>query len=142
MGSLTAKKSQSLVKEGGAWRYSDGNGLYLMIPRKGTPYWMLRYTLFGKRREMTLGKHAHFFAEARTKAVENQKSIREGLDPIEERKRDSQALIRTVEDLFADWYPELEKTQAPSYPKADIQKEWPPIGGDRWMLSPQLISVK
>ncbi|MEQ5855029.1 site-specific integrase [Halomonas sp. EF61] len=133
MGSLTAKKSQSLVKEGKAGRYSDGNGLYLMIPRKGTPYWMLRYTLFGKRREMTLGKHAHLsLAEARTKAVENQKSIREGLDPIEERKRDSQALIRTVEDLFADWYPELERRlKHPAIPKRIYKKEVAPLIGGR-----------
>lgn len=144
MGSLTAKKSQSLVKEGKAGRYSDGNGLYLMIPRKGTPYWMLRYTLFGKRREMTLGKHAHLsLAEARTKAVENQKSIREGLDPIEERKRDSQALIRTVEDLFADWYPELERRlKHPAIPKRIYTKEVAPLIGGRSLDAVTPIDIR
>ncbi|KFF50377.1 MULTISPECIES: site-specific integrase [Halomonadaceae] len=144
MGSLTAKKSQSLVKEGKAGRYSDGNGLYLMIPRKGTPYWMLRYTLFGKRREMTLGKHAHLsLAEARTKAVENQKSIREGLDPIEERKRDSQALIRTVEDLFADWYPELERRlKHPAIPKRIYKKEVAPLIGGRSLDAVTPIDIR
>ncbi|WIX32571.1 tyrosine-type recombinase/integrase [Salinicola sp. JS01] len=144
MGSLTAKKSQSLIKEGKAGRYSDGNGLYLMIPRKGTPYWMLRYTLFGKRREMTLGKHAHLsLAEARTKAVENQKSIREGLDPIEERKRDSQALIRTVEDLFADWYPELERRlKHPAIPKRIYKKEVAPLIGGRSLDAVTPIDIR
>ncbi|KGE78552.1 tyrosine-type recombinase/integrase [Halomonas salina] len=144
MGSLTAKKSQSLVKEGKAGRYSDGNGLYLMIPRKGTPYWMLRYTLFGKRREMTLGKHAHLsLAEARTKAIENQKSIREGLDPIEERKRDSQALIRTVEDLFADWYPELERRlKHPAIPKRIYNKEVAPLIGGRSLDAVTPIDIR
>ncbi|MBZ9539609.1 tyrosine-type recombinase/integrase [Modicisalibacter tunisiensis] len=132
MGSLTAKKTQALIKEGKAGRYSDGNGLYLMIPKKGSPYWMLRYSLLGKRREMSLGKHAHLsLAEARTKAVENQKSIREGVDPIEERKRDNQVSVRTMDDLFEDWYQDLEqRLKHPHIPKRIYRKEAAPsIGG-------------
>ena len=55
VGSLNAKKVQSLVKDGSSGRHSDGGGLYLMVPKKGAPYWMLRYSLLGKRREMSLG---------------------------------------------------------------------------------------
>jgi hypothetical protein len=50
MGSFTAKKVHALIKEGKPGRYGDGNGLYLMIPSKGAPYWMYRYTFAGKRR--------------------------------------------------------------------------------------------
>ncbi|PFG51977.1 integrase [Marinobacter sp. LV10R520-4] len=131
MGSFTAKKVQALTKEGSPGRHSDGSGLYLMIPRKGVPYWMLRYTLAAKRRELTLGKSSQLsLAEAREQAVEAQKGIRSGVDPIEERKREEQATIRTVSDLFDDWYQDLEKRlKHPHIPKRIFAKEIaPPIG--------------
>ena len=89
MGSFTAKKVQSLIKDSTPGRYSDGNGLYLMIPKKGAPYWMHRYTFSGKRRELTLDKCADLsLDEAREQAVEAQRAIRSGVDPVEERKRE------------------------------------------------------
>lgn len=37
MGSFTAKKAQSLIREGKPGRNGDGNGLHLMIPKAGLP---------------------------------------------------------------------------------------------------------
>nr|WP_299244227.1 site-specific integrase [uncultured Halomonas sp.] len=131
MGSFTAKKVQALIKDGISGRYSDGNGLYLMIPRKGASYWMFRYTLFGKRRELTLDKYARLsLADAREQAVEAQKTIRSGVDPVEERKREEQATIRTVKDLFSDWHQDLEKRlKHPNIPKRIFEKEVAPSIG-------------
>ncbi|WP_438765331.1 tyrosine-type recombinase/integrase [Kushneria sp. TE3] len=133
MGSLNARKVQALIKGGEAGRYSDGDGLYLMVPQKGAPYWMLRYTLLGKRREMTLGKHAHLsLAEARAKAQDHQKLVQDGVDPIEARKQEQQVSIRTVDDLFADWYPDLEKRlKHPRIPYRIYHKEVAPSLGKR-----------
>lgn len=131
MGSFTAKKVQSLIKDGTPGRYSDGNGLYLMIPKRGAPYWMHRYTLFGKRRELTLDKCMDLsLAEARERAVEAQRAIRSGLDPIEERKRGEQVSIRTVRELFCDWHRDLEKRlKHPNIPKRVFEKEIAPSIG-------------
>lgn len=131
MGSFTVKKVQALIKDGTPGRYSDGNGLYLMIPRKGVPYWMLRYTFAGKRRELTLDKYAdRSLAEAREQAVEAQKAIRNGIDPVEERKREEQVTIHTVRDLFGDWYHDLEKRlKHPRIPKRIFEKEVAPSIG-------------
>ncbi|SHE76491.1 Integrase [Modicisalibacter ilicicola DSM 19980] len=131
MGSFTAKKIQSLIKDGRPGRYSDGNGLYLMIPRKGAPYWMLRYTFAGKRRELTLDKYAdRSLAEAREKAVEVQRAIRNGVDPLEERKREEQIKIHTVRELFGDWHHDLEKRlKHPNIPKRIFEKEVSPSIG-------------
>lgn len=125
MGSFTAKKVQALIKDGTPGRYSDGNGLYLMIPKKGAPYWMLRYTFTGRRRELTLDRCMQIsLAEAREKSAEAQKNIRLGLDPIEERKREESVSIRTVKDLFSDWYQDLEKRlKYPNIPKRIFEKE-------------------
>lgn len=131
MSLFTAKKVQSLIKGGSPGRYSDGNGLYLMIPKKGSPYWMLRYTIWKRRRELTLGKHDDItLAEARIAAADARKAILEGLDPIENRKRDRAIVIRTVDDLFADWCHDLEKRlKHPQIPKRIYTKEIAPTIG-------------
>ncbi|MGM1051044.1 MAG: tyrosine-type recombinase/integrase [Pseudomonadota bacterium] len=131
MGSFTTKKVQSLIKDGEPGRYSDGSGLYLMIPKKGAPYWMHRYTLAGKRRELTLDKCGDLsLADARLKAAEAQKAIRDGVDPVEERRREEQILIHTVRELFDDWYHDLEKRlKHPRIPKRIFEKEVAPSIG-------------
>ncbi|WP_252107932.1 MULTISPECIES: site-specific integrase [unclassified Halomonas] len=131
MGSFTAKKVQSLIKEAKPGRYGDGNGLYLMIPKAGAAYWMCRYTFAGKRRGMTLGKYSHLsLAEAREQVVETQKAIRSGRDPLTERKREEKITISTVQDLFDDWYQELEKRlKHPNIPKRVFERDIAPFIG-------------
>ena len=144
MGNFTAKKVQSLIKDGTPGRYNDGNGLYLMIPKKGMPYWMLRYTFSGKRRELTLEKYAQLsLAEAREQAVETQKVIRSGVDPLEERKREEQATIRTVRELFSDWYVDLEKRlKHPNIPKRMFEREVAPSIGEASLDSVTPMDVR
>ena len=131
MGSFTVKKVQSLIKEGSPGRFSDGGGLYLKVPKKGAPYWMFRYTFAGKRRELTLGSYEQIsLAEAREQAVETKKAIRTGIDPIEARKREEQATLRTVSDLFGDWCQDLEqRLKHPHIPKRIFTKEVAPSIG-------------
>lgn len=132
MGTFTARKVQALVKEANPGRFSDGNGLYLMIPKNGvSPYWMLRYTLNRKRREFSLGQVAHLsLADARSKSVEAQSLIRDGTDPIEARKREDQVQIRTVEDLFGDWHAQLlKRLKHPNIPERIFKKEISPTIG-------------
>ncbi|NWO10554.1 site-specific integrase [Chromohalobacter salexigens] len=144
MGSFTAKKVQALIKDGTPGRHSDGNGLYLMIPRKGAPYWMLRYTLAGKRRELTLDKYTDLsLAEARERAVEAQRVIRNGVDPIEERKREEKATIHTVKDLFSDWHQDLEKRlKHPHIPKRIFEKDIAPSIGNLALESVTPMDVR
>lgn len=132
MGSFTVKKVQSLIRKGSPGRFSDGGGLYLMVPKKGAPYWMLRYTLAGKRRELTLGSYEQIsLAEAREQAIETKKGIRSGIDPIEARKREEQAALRTVSDLFGDWCRDLEKRLKHHHiPKRIFTKEVEPSIGE------------
>jgi len=47
---LTVKKVEALVK-GNPGKTSDGNRLSFVVPKRGEPYWSLRYFLGGKRRE-------------------------------------------------------------------------------------------
>lgn len=144
MGSFTAKKIQSLIREAKPGRYGDGNGLYLMIPKAGAAYWMCRYTFAGKRRGMTLGKYSHLsLAEAREQVVETQKAIRSGTDPLTERKREEKITISTVQDLFDDWYQELDKRlKHPNIPKRVFERDIAPSIGSLTLDSVTPMDVR
>ncbi|WP_046874113.1 tyrosine-type recombinase/integrase [Vibrio diabolicus] len=134
MSQLTVKKVEALIKAGGdkTKRYGDGGGLYLVVPHSGYPSWMLRFTSNKKRREMTLGKVSDIsLRDARLLAAEKMKQVREGFDPLIQRKRAEQEKIKTVNDLFSDWYPSLEKRlKHPNIPKRVFLKDIAPHIGD------------
>jgi hypothetical protein len=65
----------------------DGNGLYLRITPSGTKGWMFRFKRLSKSRDMGLGVYpAVGLATARDLAEAARALLRQGLDPIEERK--------------------------------------------------------
>jgi integrase len=83
-GRLTARK----VETAKAGKYSDGGGLYLLVADGGSRKWVLRFMKHGRAREMGLGSAREVaLAEAREAAANARKLIREGKDPIHERKR-------------------------------------------------------
>lgn len=132
MGSLTVKTVQALVKTRQPGRYSDGEGLYLRIPKEGESYWMLRYTISSKRREITLGKVSLVsLAEARNLAGDARRKVVAGDDPIAERKLNRPKALTTVNDLFEDWHKDLVKRlKHPKIPERVFRKDIAPtIGG-------------
>lgn len=104
MASLTSKTVNAKVK-GEPGRFSDGGGLYLVVPKIGQAYWMLRFTSNKKRKEMTIGRVEDLpLADARTEAALQMKQHREGLDPLIAKQRAKYESIHSVDDLFADWH--------------------------------------
>ncbi|MEZ8410976.1 tyrosine-type recombinase/integrase [Vibrio splendidus] len=128
MSNLNVKRVKKLIKDKEIGRHAGGGGFYLMVPKVGQAYWMLRYTFFKKRKEVTIAKVDELsLADARLKAAELRKQINEGINPIAERKRSKQADIHIVDDLFIDWYKDLEKRlKYPSIPKRIYLKEIAP----------------
>lgn len=88
-------------------RFADGDGLYLQVaPPGNTKSWLFRFTRYGKGREMGLGPVGEPpgrvpLAEARKLAGEARARLREGRDPIEER-REQKAAIRRAEHASAE----------------------------------------
>jgi integrase len=84
---LSAKTVQN-AKPG---RYTDGNGLYLVVDPTGAKRWLLRIVIRGKRRDLGLGSASLVpLAEAREKALAYRKVARQGGDPVfEQRKRNA-----------------------------------------------------
>jgi integrase len=97
---VTAALSDRFVRNAGAGRYADGGGLYLIVKETGARSWLLRYRGEGGRvRDMGLGRApgrkadpaAVGLAEARLRAGDAQRLIKDGLDPLNERERLAQA---------------------------------------------------
>jgi integrase len=72
---------------------SDGNGLYLRVAATGSKSWIFRFQLNGKRRDMGIGKLADVtLAQAREAVATLGKLARQGIDPIDHRKSQQEAL--------------------------------------------------
>lgn len=79
---LTAMK----VKNAKPGRYGDGNGLFLLVRPNGTRFWVFRYRLGGRLREMGLGSADLFpLADTRQRAAELMRKVKTGIDPLAER---------------------------------------------------------
>ena len=84
MAKLTVKKIEALKTPG---HYVDGDGLALVIGKRGGKSWVLRTMVRGKRRDIGLGGVSWVsLAEAREKARVTRKTAREGGDPIAARQ--------------------------------------------------------
>lgn len=78
-------------------KYSDGNGLFLLVQPNGSKQWVQRITIRGKRSDIGLGGAAYVsLAEARDMALENKKLARAGGDPLRA-KREAQAVLTFAE---------------------------------------------
>ncbi|WP_413709368.1 tyrosine-type recombinase/integrase [Rhizobium sp. Rhizsp82] len=76
---IAASKSPKLRDGGGLWLITKGSGRY----------WIFSYTYAGLRREMGLGPlHTVGLADAREKAEEARKLVRQGIDPLAARKEE------------------------------------------------------
>ena len=79
--------------------YGDGGGLYLQVSQYGTKSWVFRFKMSGKTRDMGLGSLATFsLKEARERARRCRQMVADGIDPIEQRKLERDALRKQESD--------------------------------------------
>ncbi|MBO6919621.1 MAG: DUF4102 domain-containing protein [Rhizobiaceae bacterium] len=72
------------AKHADAGRYCDGQRLWLCKRRKDRGSWIVRLNIAGKRREMGLGPWPDVsISEARDRAADARRLLRDGVNPIE-----------------------------------------------------------
>ena len=82
---LSQMKARSL----GPGKHFDGQGLILVKRDKDAGKWILRLVVAGKRREMGLGRWPDVsIAEARERAAEARRTLRDGVDPVAARRKE------------------------------------------------------
>ena len=80
--------NQMKAKSLSAGKYADGQGLWLIKRSRISGKWVLRLTMQGRRSEMGLGPWPDVsISEARERAAEARRNLRDGVDPIAERKK-------------------------------------------------------
>jgi integrase len=87
---LTALQLPGLLKQPG--RHRDGDGLILLVRANGAAFWIMRYMLDGKNRELGLGPlRLVNLAEARARAREARQALLDGQDPVAVKKAEKDA---------------------------------------------------
>jgi integrase len=136
---LNAKQLSALAKKGEPCRMPLGESLYFRVNKSGGTSFEVRYTIFGKRRFITLENPFPqlSLAEARIKAAEIKLQTRNGKDPLEQRKLEEEKPFNQFRDLAEDWLAEREKRIKTAYIYRRVyQKNIDPILGS---LSPESI---
>jgi hypothetical protein len=121
---LSAKTVASIVERG---YYADRAGLYLQVSASGSKSWIFRFMHKGKEREMGLGSLADVkLADARQKRDEHRKLLREGVDPLEARKRMKieDALVQGRSITFSAAAAAYIRTYRPSWKNVKHGDQW------------------
>ncbi|MFL0797824.1 MAG: tyrosine-type recombinase/integrase [Cellvibrionaceae bacterium] len=124
------------LKSGTPGKYTADRGLYFRVTTEGSGFWVLRYTIHGKRREFTLGRYGKTpegipLAEAKLLAAQTRAEVKKGIDPIAEKKRSQLVKIKTVNDVATDWLTECQKRlENPQIPERVYRKDISPTIGE------------
>lgn len=130
---LNDKQVKSLLRKGEPGRFAAGNGLYFRVSNEGSGFWVVRYTANGKRREITLGKYPELsLANAAAETAKLKAEVKQGIDPLAEKKRPDGVKIQTVNDLAADWLKnDIEKRlKHPQIPRRVYENDLAPRFGE------------
>ena len=105
--------------------YSDGNGLYLRAEQSGTKQWVLRVTINGKRSMLGLGGYPTVsLGDARVMAAENQRAIRQGRDPLSEKRQAAEERRRPAVPTFAEAAERVIEMRRPTWSNAKHTAQW------------------
>ncbi len=114
---LSPAKVRTLSSPG---RYSDGNGLYLVVDPSGAKRWLLRTVVQGKRADIGLGGlKTTSLADAREAAQKLRKIARDGGDPLENRRAAQRASL-TFENAAA----QVHASHTASWGNEKHKKQW------------------
>lgn len=141
---LNDQRVRGLIKQRRVGRHAAGNGLYLRVTTEGTGFWVFRYSLQGKRREITLGRYPEVsLADATSQSLQLKTGVRAGTDPLAERKRPAAAQLHTVDDLARDWLATISrKISHPEIPQRIYQKEIAPHIGELPMVRVKALDIR
>ena len=85
---LSIKQAKPKEKQ---YKLTDGEGMYLRVYPNGSKYWQLQYWFDGKQKILSIGVWPDVsLINAREKRYEAKKKIKDGINPIEEKRKERQ----------------------------------------------------
>ncbi len=127
---------KKILKAGKIVKKQIERGLYFRVTKEGTGFWILRYTINKKRREVTLGRYGKrsdelTLKQARDEAANRRAEINKGIDPVAENKRSTKVNFQIVNDIAQKWLKKhSKKLKHPAIPERVYRKEIAPFIGD------------
>ena len=119
---LSAALVRTVSKPG---MYSDGNGLNLRVERSGTKQWVQRVTVAGKRTMLGLGGYpAVSLADARELAAANQRAVKQGRDPLVEKRQAAEERRRPAVPSFSEAAERVIEMRRPTWSNAKHAAQW------------------
>ena len=92
---LTIKQSKPEEKE---YKLSDGGGLYLKVHPRGSKYWRFDFRFLGKQKSSSFGVWPEIsLVEARKARDKARTKIKNGINPIEEKKEHRRVMLAEIE---------------------------------------------
>src|SRR5208283_5102984 len=113
-------------------------GLFLLVHPNGSRYWRLKYRHGGKEKVFAIGVYPDVgLADARTKALDSRRLIKEGRDPVIERRQEravrTASSATTFQAVAEEWIGSRAAVWSPSYREAVhsalAANLYPQIGG-------------
>jgi integrase len=91
-----------------AYKKTDERGLYLEVRPNGSKLWRFKYSYLGKDKRIAFGSYPEVgLAEARRKRDEARQKVRDGIDPVSERRTEKltarYAAANTFEDVAKEY---------------------------------------
>lgn len=124
IGRLSAVKVANLKTPG---YFSDGGNLYFRVAPSGARGWIFRFAINGRTRDMGLGAYPEIgLAAARELAEKSRKLVKEGLDPIEQRRsvRAAQRVAAAKSQSFDDCVRQYIEDHEASWRNAKHRAQW------------------
>jgi len=119
---LDTQTIKNLKKPG---RYTDAlaMGLHLWVKDSKKKYWIYRYTIGGKQKNISLGPYPDVgLADARIKAIEAKKKVLHGIDP--KPQKETKADLEMHELTFSEFAKQFIETKSSEWTNTKHQLQW------------------
>ena len=123
---LKTKQIESAKPDEKPYKLTDGDGMYLLVDTKGGRYWRFSYRFAEKQKTLALGPYPDVSLErARAARDEARRTLRDGIDPGEQRKvgkiTKEYREVNSFEAVAREWHRELSSGWTASTAKRNIR---------------------
>ena len=106
---LSIKQAKPKEKQ---YKLTDGEGMYLRVYHNGSKYWQLQYWFDGKQKILSIGVWPEIsLKDARDKRYEAKKKIKEGTNPLDEKKEILKSQVLSKKRRNSESPPHFKKLQ-------------------------------
>jgi integrase len=130
---LTVLQVKNIKPKSKDFKVSDAGGLYLHVKSNGAKYWRLAYRFNHKQKTLALGVYPEVsLQEAREKASEAKKLLKDGIDPSENKKASKSESDDSFQAVATEWFNKQKTIWVESHTK-DVRRRlekdiYPKIG--------------